>query len=142
MSCQTATGSGNRKEAGLFPAWINCMCLSSLIFSFVMETSWKHHGNYWVVSRRNPVEPQNEHHKTFSTRRRAPKCDRSRSRAGRRERRAKAEESGLPSHFAAPCRCPQSFFLHGNTWKLLETSWKHMETRWKLLGDCLLRKGL
>ncbi len=50
---------------GCFHARINCKRVSSLIFSFAMETSWKHFGNS-LLSRHSPVEPQNERHSHFA----------------------------------------------------------------------------
>jgi hypothetical protein len=37
-------------SAGLFPSMINCMSVSSLIFFFAMETSWKHYGNFLLTA--------------------------------------------------------------------------------------------
>src|SRR5208283_5104555 len=111
------TPSRRAASAGLFPSRVNCKSVSSLAFFFAMDTSWKHHGNFWFTAV-SPVEHQNE----LSTVRRearrgirkiavernkhfplddAGRETRSRNLAGMRGRRAKAEEGGLPSHLAS-----------------------------------------
>ena len=66
-----------------------------------METSWKHHRNFWltaVIARLSlKMRTINILHSTT----RAAKRDRE-VRPAVRGRRAKAEESGLPSHLAGP----------------------------------------
>ncbi len=44
------TPSRRAASAGLFPSRINCKSVSSLIFFFAMETSWKHYGNFWFIA--------------------------------------------------------------------------------------------
>ncbi len=44
------TPSRRDASARLFPSRINCKSVSSLIFSFAMDTSWKHHGNFWFTA--------------------------------------------------------------------------------------------
>ena len=44
------TPSRRAASAGLFPSRINCKSVSSLIFFFAMDTSWKHHGNFWFTA--------------------------------------------------------------------------------------------
>ena len=87
-------------SAGLFPSRINCKSVSSLIFFFAMDTSWKHHGNFWftaVIARLSlKMRTINILHSTT----RAAKRDRE-VRPAVRGRRAKAEESGLRSHLAS-----------------------------------------
>ncbi len=44
------TPSRRAASGGLFPSRINCKSVSSLVFFFAMETSWKHHGNFWFTA--------------------------------------------------------------------------------------------
>ena len=133
--------------------------MSSLIFFFAMETSWKHHGNFWftaIIARLS----QNEHDKHFPLDD-AGRETRSRRWAGgpgkegepspcsglrythaphltRIVRRpifseGASRESGLPSRLAAPSRCTQSFSV---PWKHMETYGNTLETYGKHMGNC------
>ena len=140
------TPSRRAASVGLFPSRINCKSVSSLIFFFAMDTSWKHHGNFWFTAviarlilkmsyRQSAEKPGGEFERLQLN---ATNIFHSTTRAGKRARevgpavrgrRAKAEQSGLPSHLAEPLPMPLILFYametYGNT---LETSWKNMET--------------
>src|SRR5208283_6207478 len=79
------TPSRRAAPVGLFPSRINCKSLSSLIFFFAMDTSWKHHGNFWftaVIARLTlKMSTTSIFHSTT--------------------RAVKAEEGGLRSHLAS-----------------------------------------
>src|SRR5208283_4317156 len=112
------TPSRRAAPVGLFPSRINCKSLSSLIFFFAMDTSWKHHGNFWFTAvvarlsltmsdRQSAEKPGGEFERLqlnvtniFHSTARAAKRDRE-VRPAVRGRRAKAEESGLRSHLAS-----------------------------------------
>jgi|GEM_PF-4253071 len=95
------TPSRRAASAGLFPSRINCKSVSSLIFFFAMDTSWKHHGNFWFTAVIVRLSLKMSSTNIFDSTTRAAKRAREVGPAVR-VRRAKAEGSGLSSHLAEP----------------------------------------